>query len=229
MLTVLNLVARRFLTLIPLVLGITLFVFVIMQFSPIDPALSVLGDQATPAQVEAFRAANGLNDPLPLRYLHFLGDLVRGDLGMTFPPSVPVAEKIATGAAADHPAHRARRRRRARHRAGPRHPGRPVPRPLARPGHPDRLHGRHRHAVVLAGPAVHPGVLGPPPDLPDRRIRQPRRLGRALAAVPRPARAGARRPGRLLAGPHRPHVDGRGTRQGLRAHRRSAPGCRPAW
>ncbi|MFD6259549.1 ABC transporter permease [Micromonospora chalcea] len=95
MLTVLNLVARRFLTLIPLVLGITLFVFVIMQFSPIDPALSVLGDQATPAQVEAFRAANGLNDPLPLRYLHFLGDFVRGDLGMTFPPSVPVAEKIA--------------------------------------------------------------------------------------------------------------------------------------
>ncbi|MFF5052788.1 ABC transporter permease [Micromonospora sp. NPDC000663] len=96
MLSVLSLVARRLLTLIPLVLGITIFVFVIMQFSPIDPALSVLGDQATPAQVAAFKAANGLDDPLPLRYLHFLGDLLRGDLGVTFPPSVPVADKIAT-------------------------------------------------------------------------------------------------------------------------------------
>ncbi|WP_433385604.1 ABC transporter permease [Micromonospora sp. KLBMP9576] len=96
MLSVLSLVARRLLTLIPLVLGITIFVFVIMQFSPIDPALSVLGDQATPGQVAAFKAANGLDDPLPLRYLHFLGDLLRGDLGMTFPPSVPVADKIAT-------------------------------------------------------------------------------------------------------------------------------------
>lgn len=95
MLNVLSLVARRLLTLVPLVLGITLFVFVIMQFSPVDPALSVLGDQASPAQVEAFKAANGLDDPLPVRYVHFLADLARGDLGVTFPPSEPVSSKIA--------------------------------------------------------------------------------------------------------------------------------------
>lgn len=96
MLTVLSMIARRLLTLVPLVLGITLFVFVVMQFSPIDPALSVLGDQATPAQIAAFKVANGLNDPFPLRYVHFLGDLVQGNLGVTFPPSVPVATKIST-------------------------------------------------------------------------------------------------------------------------------------
>ncbi|EON25447.1 MULTISPECIES: ABC transporter permease [Nocardioides] len=96
MLTVLSMIARRLLTLVPLVLGITLFVFVVMQFSPVDPALSVLGDQASAAQVAAFKEANGLDRPLPVRYLFFLGDLVRGDLGMTFPPSVPVASKIAT-------------------------------------------------------------------------------------------------------------------------------------
>jgi peptide/nickel transport system permease protein len=96
MLTVLSMIARRLLTLIPLVLGITLFVFVVMQFSPIDPALSVLGDQASAAQVAAFKEANGLNDPLPVRYLSFLVDLVHGDLGMTFPPSAPVSGKIAT-------------------------------------------------------------------------------------------------------------------------------------
>lgn len=95
MLTVLNLILRRLLTLVPLALGITLFVFVVMQFSPVDPALSVLGDQASPAQVAAFKEANGLDQPLPVRYVHFLGDLLRGDLGSTFPPAVPVADKIA--------------------------------------------------------------------------------------------------------------------------------------
>lgn len=95
MMTVLSMLARRLLTLIPLVLGITLFVFVVMQFSPVDPALSVLGDQASAAQVAAFKEANGLDRSLPVRYVAFLGDLVRGDLGMTFPPSVPVSDKIA--------------------------------------------------------------------------------------------------------------------------------------
>lgn len=96
MLTVLSMIARRLLTLVPLVLGITLFVFVVMQFSPVDPALSVLGDQASAAQIAAFKETNGLDQPMPVRYVYFLGDLVRGDLGMTFPPSVPVSSKIAT-------------------------------------------------------------------------------------------------------------------------------------
>lgn len=95
MLTVLSMLARRLATLVPLVLGITLFVFVVMQFSPVDPALSVLGDQASAAQVAAFKAANGLDQPLPVRYFAFLGELLRGDLGTTFPPSVPVSDKIA--------------------------------------------------------------------------------------------------------------------------------------
>lgn len=95
MLTVLSLLARRLATLIPLVLGITLFVFVVMQFSPVDPALSVLGDQASAAQIAAFKEANGLDQPLPVRYVAFLGALLQGDLGLTFPPSVPVADKIA--------------------------------------------------------------------------------------------------------------------------------------
>lgn len=94
MLTVLSMLARRLLTLIPLVLGVSLFVFVVMQFSPVNPALSVLGDQASAAQIAAFEEANGLDRPLPVRYVAFLGDLVHGDLGVTFPPSEPVAEKI---------------------------------------------------------------------------------------------------------------------------------------
>lgn len=95
MLAVLSMVVRRLLTLIPLVIGVALFVFIVMQFSPIDPALSVLGDQASAAQVAHFKHAHGLDQPLPVRFVMFLGDLAHGNLGMTFPPSQPVADKIA--------------------------------------------------------------------------------------------------------------------------------------
>jgi peptide/nickel transport system permease protein len=95
-LAVLSMIVRRLLTLIPLVLGVTLFVFIVMQFSPVNPALSVLGDQASASQIEAFREAHGLDRPLPVQYVMFLGDLIHGNLGMTFPPSEPVSGKIAS-------------------------------------------------------------------------------------------------------------------------------------
>ncbi|MGO1198376.1 MAG: ABC transporter permease, partial [Dermabacteraceae bacterium] len=64
-------------------LGVTLLVFVIMSFSPSDPARLALGEAATPEALEMYREANGLNDPLWLRYFTFLGGMVRGDLGTT--------------------------------------------------------------------------------------------------------------------------------------------------
>nr|WP_285617424.1 hypothetical protein [Kineosporia sp. NBRC 101677] len=55
---------RRLLLFVPLVLGVVLFVFVVMRFAPTDPALAAFeGGSATSAQLEAFREANGLNDP----------------------------------------------------------------------------------------------------------------------------------------------------------------------
>ncbi|WP_106399529.1 ABC transporter permease [Actinocorallia populi] len=93
---ILRMTARRLLTLVPLVLGITLFVFVVLRFSPNDPAYNALGDGASPEAREAYAEANGLNDPLLVRYVRFLGDLVQGDLGVTSPPSRPVTEVIAT-------------------------------------------------------------------------------------------------------------------------------------
>src|SRR5690606_20595302 len=61
-----------------------------------DPAYNALGDSASPEARAAFAEAQGLNDPLPVRYVAFLTDLVRGDLGVTVPPSQPVADRIAT-------------------------------------------------------------------------------------------------------------------------------------
>ena len=93
---ILRMTARRLLTLVPLVLGITLFVFVVLRFSPNDPAYNALGEAASPEAREAYAEANGLNDPLLVRYARFLGDLVQGDLGVTAPPSRPVTDAIAT-------------------------------------------------------------------------------------------------------------------------------------
>ncbi|MFE0464663.1 ABC transporter permease [Kitasatospora sp. NPDC058965] len=96
MLVFLRLALRRVAMLPVMVLGVAALVFAVMQFSPADPAYNALGDSATPQARAAFAAANGLDDPLPVRYLHFLQHLVHGDLGVTVPPSQPVADRIAT-------------------------------------------------------------------------------------------------------------------------------------
>ncbi|MCL2551123.1 MAG: ABC transporter permease [Actinomycetia bacterium] len=96
MLLFLRLALRRVAMLPVMVLGVAALVFAVMQFSPTDPAYNALGDSATPQARAAFAAANGLDDPLPVRYVHFLDRLLHGDLGVTVPPSQPVADRIST-------------------------------------------------------------------------------------------------------------------------------------
>ncbi|GAA4605928.1 peptide/nickel transport system permease protein [Actinoplanes octamycinicus] len=91
----LGIILRRLAALIPLMLGIILFIFLVMALSPNDAALSVLGDQATPEQVAAFNAANGLDQPLLVRYADYLWALLHGDLGQTFSLSAPIGGIIA--------------------------------------------------------------------------------------------------------------------------------------
>lgn len=79
---------------IPMILGVTLLVFIVMEFSPIDPAQAALGPDASQESLEAFREANGYNDPLVMRYINMLGSLVQFDLGNTLPPQAPVADAI---------------------------------------------------------------------------------------------------------------------------------------
>lgn len=92
----LRLALRRLAVVPVMVLGITLLVFVVLQFSDVDPAYNALGEGATPEARAAFSHAAGLDDPLPVRYVRFLGQLLHGDLGVTVPPSQPVADRIAT-------------------------------------------------------------------------------------------------------------------------------------
>lgn len=79
----LRLIGRRLVALPIMVLGVTFLVFFIMSFSPADPARLALGESASLEALEAYREANGLNDPLLVRYGRFLAGLLHGDLGTT--------------------------------------------------------------------------------------------------------------------------------------------------
>lgn len=98
MLAIARILARRIALLVPLLLGIVLFVFLIMRFSDIDPASAYFqGANPSPEQLHQFRLENGLLDPLPVRYVHFVGDLLRGDMGISVLGNRgPVAEQVST-------------------------------------------------------------------------------------------------------------------------------------
>ena len=76
--------ARRLLYLVPVLLAVTLLTFLIAALLPGDLAYVMLGDQATPEKVAALHKQMGYDLPLWQRYLHWLGNVVLGDLGRSF-------------------------------------------------------------------------------------------------------------------------------------------------
>jgi len=90
----LNYILKRILMLIPVLIGVSIIVFLIMRvFSP-DPAPIVLGQHATQQAVEAWRQVNGLNDPVYLQYFHFITGALTGDLGTSYYTKMPVTKEI---------------------------------------------------------------------------------------------------------------------------------------
>lgn len=97
MVAVLRILLRRVALLVPLMLGIVLFVFLVMRFSDVDPASAFFqGANPTPRQLHDFRERNGLLDPLPVRYVHFVGDLLHGDMGTSALTRAPVLDQVTT-------------------------------------------------------------------------------------------------------------------------------------
>jgi peptide/nickel transport system permease protein len=95
MTNVVRLIARRLLQLPVMILGITFLVFFVMSFSPVDPAILALGEGSSMEARDAYREANGLNDPLLVQYFHYLLNLVRGDLGVYSARQLPVGDAVA--------------------------------------------------------------------------------------------------------------------------------------
>ncbi len=85
---------RRILETIPLMLIISIFVFMFIHLLPGDPAKTLAGVEATVEEVEAIREEWGLNDPLIVQYGNYMKDLLRGDMGRSLKSSTPVTELI---------------------------------------------------------------------------------------------------------------------------------------
>lgn len=85
---------KRLIALIPVLLGVTLIVFTLLYFTPGDPALIMLGDEATAEAIEQIHEELGLDDPFWVRYGRYLKDLLHGDLGVSYLNKRPVADML---------------------------------------------------------------------------------------------------------------------------------------
>ncbi|WP_343117106.1 ABC transporter permease [Ostreiculturibacter nitratireducens] len=87
---------ERLIQLVPVLLGVSLIVFVMMTLTPGDPVQIMIGDQAvTPEQEAALRRDLGLDRPVIERFFVFLGNAVTGDFGQSFYHKRPVFDVIA--------------------------------------------------------------------------------------------------------------------------------------
>lgn len=73
---------------------VSLAVYGMQEMLPGDPAIAILGEQATPELIETVRADLNLDDPFVVRYANWLGDAVTGDLGRSYRTNIPVTDAI---------------------------------------------------------------------------------------------------------------------------------------
>ncbi|MDG6267575.1 ABC transporter permease [Glaesserella parasuis] len=92
---VLRLLLRRLMALPLMMLGVSALVFIILQFTPGDPASVALGESASDAAKELYREQHGLNDPVIVQYFRFIGNVLVLDFGLTTPPEQPITSLIA--------------------------------------------------------------------------------------------------------------------------------------
>jgi peptide/nickel transport system permease protein len=86
--------ARRLLLLVPVLVGVSIVIFGVLHLSPGDPAEIMLGSQATKEDLVRLRESLGLNEPLPIQYVHWMGHVVRGDLGRSIWMKRPVLPEV---------------------------------------------------------------------------------------------------------------------------------------
>ncbi|MGA3599889.1 ABC transporter permease [Lysinibacillus agricola] len=90
----LHYMGRRVFQLIPVLLGMTFIVFMLIRAIPGNPAQVILGQQATKEAVEALNASLGLDQPWYTQYVSYLGGIFQGDLGISLRTKLPVSEEI---------------------------------------------------------------------------------------------------------------------------------------
>jgi len=89
-----NTIARRIIGAVPVLLGISFLVFLLMHLAPGDPVMLLLGDDATPGEVARVRHEWGLDQPLLLQYWQFISRAVIGDFGRSLKFGEPVIKLV---------------------------------------------------------------------------------------------------------------------------------------
>ena len=86
--------ARRLLMLIPVLIGISMFTFLLLRVLPGDPIRTIVPETATEADIAAARERHGLDKPLVTQYVVYVGDLMRGDFGNSFQTNLSVGDEL---------------------------------------------------------------------------------------------------------------------------------------
>lgn len=90
-------IVKRLLQMVLVLFGVTLLIFVLLSFTPGDPATIALGVEAEEEQLEAFRESHGLNDPVIVQYFTYMKNvLLHGDFGESYIYHTSVIELIGT-------------------------------------------------------------------------------------------------------------------------------------
>ena len=88
-------IVKRLLSSILVLWGVVTITFFVSHVLPSNPATKWVGTRATPEQLAAATEELGLNDPLPIQYVNYLGDLLHGDLGTNYSTKLPVTQELA--------------------------------------------------------------------------------------------------------------------------------------
>lgn len=89
-------IIKRILLIVPILLAVTLIVFSILEFTPGDPARMMLGADAPESAVIELRNSLGMDDPFLVRYVSYIGGILRGDFGNSYQTGLPVVDMIKT-------------------------------------------------------------------------------------------------------------------------------------
>jgi peptide/nickel transport system permease protein len=92
----LTFLVRRLLFLIPVIVGVSVGVFLMVHLMPGDPARIMAGIDASQEDIERVRVSLGLQDPLPVQYIRFVGRAITGDFGESFRTRKPVMTEVGS-------------------------------------------------------------------------------------------------------------------------------------
>jgi len=87
-------IVRRLLLAIPTLVGVLIVAFLLLYVAPGDPVQAMVGERADSATIAALRAELRLDDPLPVQFGHYVGGVVKGDLGRSYITNRPIIKDI---------------------------------------------------------------------------------------------------------------------------------------